>query len=148
MNIYQNPKKFFILVFFFVAKRKVLDIGFLVNSFFTIHTSIILIRKIFSGAGDQVGLNVLIDPEVDHYISYVRSFQGVQIAIHHCKELTDLSNLVVGQPSYDVKIIVMPSVLTSDMEVFISNKIVRFYLLIISNILGSLFACIKKEMHI
>lgn len=79
-----------------------------------------------SGAGDNIGLNVLIVPEADKYTSVVRTFQGVHVAVHHVKEIADLSNLVAGQPGYDVKIIVTPSTLTADPEVFQFISILNF----------------------
>lgn len=70
-----------------------------------------------SGAGENVGINLLLASEPDEYVSYVRAFYGIQVAIHGQEDYPDINNPILAQPGYDVKVFVTPSVLTSDQTV-------------------------------
>lgn len=68
----------------------------------------------FLGAGDNVGLDLFLSPEPNEYVSYVKPYYGIQIAIHAQEDYPDMKNAVIVQPGYDVKIFITPSILISD----------------------------------
>lgn len=53
-------------------------------------------------------------PEPDHYFSYMWSFYGIVIDIHSYNNYPDFQNIIRIQPGYDLRIYVIPSVLTTD----------------------------------
>lgn len=71
----------------------------------------------FSGAGDNVGIELFLAPEPNEYYSYIRPFYGIQVAIHPQDDYPDMKNPILVQPGYDVKVFVTPSVLISDQAV-------------------------------
>lgn len=72
-----------------------------------------------------MGLDLLLSPDADDYISYVRSFVGIQISIHGQEEYSDNRNLIIAIPGYDYRLFITPSILTSDESVNL-EKYIRF----------------------
>lgn len=66
------------------------------------------------GAGDEVGINLLLNPEPATYLSYTRPYYGIYVAIHDQDDYPDMSNSIVAQPGYNVKSLITPYVLSSD----------------------------------
>lgn len=66
------------------------------------------------GAGDEVGINVQLNPEPDKYFSYTRSYYGIYVAIHDQDDYPDMSSSIVAQPGYNVKSLITPYVISSD----------------------------------
>lgn len=68
-----------------------------------------------TGSGENVGLNVRIDIERDEYVAYSKSFYGAKILIHDPEDFPQASvTTSVAQPSFDVTIAVLPSVIVSE----------------------------------
>lgn len=70
------------------------------------------------GAGSNLlGLDVTLWPEVEESVSHTQSFYGIEVNIHHSEEYPDAKKPVYVQPGYDVKISVVPALLTSELAV-------------------------------
>lgn len=62
-------------------------------------------------------MELILSPEANEYVSYIRTFHGIQVAMHSPEDFPDLSSPVLLQPGYEMKIFITPSVLTSDKNV-------------------------------
>lgn len=69
-----------------------------------------------SGAGENVGLNLRIEVEKEHYVAYSKSFYGAKILIHDAENFpqTSVTTTTIGQPGSDLTIAVIPSVIVSE----------------------------------
>lgn len=67
-----------------------------------------------SGAGDDVGMDLLLSPEPNEYYSYTRSFYGIHVAIHAQEDYPDMSSSFIIQPGYHAKAFITPYVVSSD----------------------------------
>lgn len=71
-----------------------------------------------SGAGEYVGLTLLIDVSRENYMAYVRPYYGVQILVHDSDRFPDTTiSKAVSQPGYETAILVKPSILVTGPEV-------------------------------
>lgn len=71
-----------------------------------------------TGAGDYVGLDLMLAPEAEHYVSYTRAYYGLSLVVHFSKDFVDMpSNIAIVQPGYFVKALVTPSILVTDQAV-------------------------------
>lgn len=67
------------------------------------------------GAGENVGLNIIIDIEKDAYVAYSKSFYGAKILVHDAEDFPQTSvTTSIGQPGYDLIMAVLPSVVVSE----------------------------------
>lgn len=67
------------------------------------------------GAGDYVGLGLVLSPETEHAMSYTLSFYGFSLAIHFPEDLVDMpSDVALVQPGYYVRALVTPSLVETD----------------------------------
>lgn len=74
--------------------------------------------SVLSGAGDNVGIDFLLAPETDAYMSYIRPMYGTQISVHGTEEFAEFTNNnFIAQPGYDFTITIMPSVLVTEAKV-------------------------------
>lgn len=71
----------------------------------------------FKGAGKDVGLDILLSPDIDEYVSPIRPYEGIQISLHHPLEFPDSKHLIVIEPGFDYRFFVTPYVLSADEEV-------------------------------
>lgn len=108
----------FIYLFAFPNHRKTL-VRFLVA-----FISIFLLY--FSGAGKDVGMNVLLSPDPDEYISSTRSYAGIQVSVHGQETYSDSNHLIVAQSGFENQIYVTPCVVSSDDEVKFRSQSVAF----------------------
>lgn len=68
-----------------------------------------------SGAGQFVGLDVVIRVDTSDYIAYGNSYYGVAIMVHGFEDFPSLSHkTVIGQPGNDVTVAVIPTVVVSE----------------------------------
>lgn len=68
-----------------------------------------------SGAGQFVGMDILIHIDTDDYLSYASSYYGVTILVHGFSNFPKLSDrVVIGQPGQDVTVAVIPTVVDSE----------------------------------
>lgn len=71
-----------------------------------------------AGYGESVGLTVLVDPEMDDYVSFRSSFYGIKVLIHGPEDFPDTSvTTIIAQPGDDVSIAVVPSVVRSNIDI-------------------------------
>lgn len=71
-----------------------------------------------SGAGEDVGMEMILHPEASTYQSYTTPVHGVKIIFHHPEHFVDLPpSPVIIQPGYFTKIAIAPSVLETDEDV-------------------------------
>lgn len=71
----------------------------------------------FTGSSELAGLQVLLSPNTNHYVSYKKPFDGIDVSIHGRDEYDDTEYFFSISPGYDVNVVVTPSVLVSDKEV-------------------------------
>lgn len=68
-----------------------------------------------SGAGQFVGVDLLIHIDTEDYLAYAASYYGVTIMIHGSSNFPTLSDrVIIGQPGQDVTISVIPTVVVSE----------------------------------
>lgn len=71
-----------------------------------------------SGAGEDVGLELIVHPEPDTYQSYTNPVYGAVIIFHHPEHFVDVPPAPVGlQPGYFTKFALAPSILETDESV-------------------------------
>lgn len=71
-----------------------------------------------SGYGENVGLRAFLHTEKYHYIAYSYSYYGIKILVNEPEDFPETSvSTVIVQPSYDVSVAVVPSVIVSQPEV-------------------------------
>lgn len=71
-----------------------------------------------AGYGESVGLTILVDPEINDYVSFRSSFFGIKVLIHGAEEFPDSSvTTIIAQPGNDVSIAVVPTVVVSNIEI-------------------------------
>lgn len=63
---------------------------------------------------ENQGLDVILAPEPDQYVSYYRTFYGIQVAIHNPDDFPVVNSPLIVQANYDITILVEPTVLLSD----------------------------------
>lgn len=103
-----------------------------------------------TGAGEYSGLELILASEPNEYVSYYKTFYGIQIAIHSKEDYPDLSSPVLVQPGYDMKVLIRPSVLTSEENVIDKPIIFHIWIELLTfsyYILDQSFASIKEKMH-
>lgn len=66
---------------------------------------------------ENQGLDVILAAQPDEYISYHRTFYGIQVALHNPDDFPVIANPLIVQPNYDMSILVEPTVLISDRKV-------------------------------
>lgn len=64
-----------------------------------------------------MGLDLILSPDANDYISYIRSFVGTQISIHGQDEYSDNRNVIIALAGYDYKLFITPTVVHSDQSV-------------------------------
>ena len=71
-----------------------------------------------AGYGENVGLTVLVDSEVNEYMSYTNKYYGVNVLIHAAEDFpeTSISSTLV-QLGQDASIAVVPSVSVSSPDI-------------------------------
>lgn len=60
---------------------------------------------------------MILAAQPDEYISYHRTFYGIQVALHNPDDFPVIANPLIVQPNYDMSILVEPTVLISDRKV-------------------------------
>lgn len=71
-----------------------------------------------AGAGEYVGLSIIIDVETEHYLSTVKPFFGAEVLIHDSWDFPEASVAAsIVQPGKDVTISVIPSVVVSETQI-------------------------------
>lgn len=71
-----------------------------------------------SGAGQYVGLDVLINVESTEYVSYSKAYFGAAILVHGTQDFPQgADKATVGQPGMDVTVAVIPSVVVSEKSI-------------------------------
>lgn len=71
-----------------------------------------------SGAGQFVGLEVLLRVSTAQYVAYSRSYYGINVLIHSPEDYPQASaTTTVVQPGYDVILAIIPSVVVSTPDV-------------------------------
>lgn len=67
-----------------------------------------------SGFGESVSLQVFLHSEIDHYLGYSHSYYGITVLINEPEDFPETSvSTVLVQPSFDVTISVIPSIIVS-----------------------------------
>lgn len=66
---------------------------------------------------ENKGLDVILAAQPDGYISYHRTFYGIQVALHSPDDFPVVYNPLIVQPNYDMSILVEPTVLLSDRQI-------------------------------
>lgn len=66
------------------------------------------------GAGSSVGLEVVLSPDADDYVSFFKSFYAIDIAIHSRESFADSGSFFALLPGYNVNVYLTPSVVISD----------------------------------
>lgn len=66
------------------------------------------------GAGSSVGLEVVLSPDADDYVSFFKSFYAIDIAIHSRESFADPGSFFALLPGYNVNVYLTPSVVISD----------------------------------
>lgn len=66
---------------------------------------------------ENQGLSVILATEPDEYISYHRTFYGIQVALHNPDDFPVVNSPLIVQTNYDMNILVEPTVLLSDQKV-------------------------------
>lgn len=74
-------------------------------------------RLVFAGAGDDVGMFLLIDAEPQEYYSFIRSYYGIQVEIHAQDDYPEMGNPIIVQPGYSARVLISPSVVNTDENV-------------------------------
>lgn len=70
------------------------------------------------GAGEYIGLGVLLKPEAEHYVSYSHFLHGFSLSIHHPTEFAlMLTDPLILQPGYYIRALITSSVLETDESV-------------------------------
>lgn len=108
---------------------------------------IIVFYKIL-GAGEDVGLYMLIDTEPYEYVTCLRSFFGIQVAIHPTDDYPNIKNPIFVQPGHSAKIFIIPSVVTTDEAVRTISLFIHLIIIFILKISGALFAAVTKAVLI
>lgn len=68
-----------------------------------------------SGAGQHVGLDVVVQVAGDDYVSYSKPFFGASVLVHGSQDYPQgADKAIIGQPGSDVTIGVIPSVVVSE----------------------------------
>lgn len=68
-----------------------------------------------SGAGQYVGLDIVLDVAPKQYQSFVKSYYGVAVLIHGTEDFPQNSDkTTIAQPGCDVTIAIIPSVVVSE----------------------------------
>lgn len=66
---------------------------------------------------ENQGLSVILASEPDEYVSYHRTFYGIQVALHNPDDFPVVNSPLIVQANYDMNILVEPTVLLSDQKV-------------------------------
>lgn len=67
-----------------------------------------------SGFGEFVGLHAYLHTEIEHYLGYIDSYYGIKVLINEPEDFPETSvSTVLVQPSFDVSISVIPSIVVS-----------------------------------
>lgn len=75
-------------------------------------------RNVFLGAGENVGLDIVLAPETASYLALLRPMYGVSLIVHGHNEYPDFAkNNFFAQPGYDFEISVIPSAVTTQPDV-------------------------------
>lgn len=68
----------------------------------------------FKGAGKFVGLDLLLSPDANDYVSYHESYYGIEASIHNRHDFPDSGHFFSLLPGYNVDIYLTPTVIKSD----------------------------------
>lgn len=63
---------------------------------------------------ENQGLDVILSPEPNEYISYHRTFYGIQVVVHNSDDFPVADSPIIVQPNYDMKILIEPTILISN----------------------------------
>ncbi|CAD7081679.1 unnamed protein product [Hermetia illucens] len=97
--------------FNYKALRSSLEIETKADDYFQINTPVIRI----SGAGEDVGLILLVNVEEEYYVAPKRQFYGTEIIIHDAEDFPEQTLIsAYGQPGDEVSIAVVPSVVVTE----------------------------------
>lgn len=89
---------------FFTAK--------VVDDFFKL-CSIIFVQILFIGSGQNVGLELLLAPQPEEYLSHKKPYYGIDVSIHARDNYVDTEHLFSVLPGDSVNAFITPSVVDS-----------------------------------
>lgn len=61
---------------------------------------------------------MILAPEPNEYVSYHRTFYGIQVVLHNPDDFPEVNTPIIVQPDYDIKILIEPTILISDQTVW------------------------------